>query len=182
MSKKMDRRGFLKALPFIPKAAVEEIKSPSEEEVRDIIRPPYISESSDFTKCAECSGECVAVCEERILFRLKDGSPHVVYGEKGCTFCGKCAEICEYDVLSKENPARINVEVRININKCMAWNGVMCFSCKEPCLDNAIRFEGLFKPQIIPDVCTGCGFCTNVCPSGAIEVFPVETGENEKTS
>ncbi len=182
MSKKIDRRGFLKALPFIPKATVEEIKSPSQGEIKDIIRPPYISEISNFTKCAECTGECVAVCEERILFRLKDGSPHMVYGKNGCTFCGKCADVCEYGILSKENPAKINVEVKININKCMAWNGVMCFSCREPCLDNAIKFEGIFKPRIVPDMCTGCGFCTNVCPSQAVEVSPLELNKDEEVA
>ncbi|WP_457625286.1 ferredoxin-type protein NapF [Persephonella sp.] len=184
MSRKMDRRGFLKALPFIPSAAIEEIKKPDESEEKDVIRPPYISENSDFSKCAGCEGNCITSCEEKILFRLKDGSPKLVFGEKGCTFCRKCAESCEFEVLSVENPERVYVNVKINFSKCMAWNGVMCFSCKEPCIYNAIKFEGLFKPQILPDLCTGCGFCVNICPSGAIEVFPVEreSGLDEKTA
>ena len=181
MSRRMDRRGFLKALPFIPTATVEEIKKPTEVE-RDIIRPPYSTEDTDFSKCAECKGYCVEACEEKILFRLRDGSPHLVYGEKGCTFCKKCAESCEFDVLSTENPERINAQIKIDISKCMAWNDTMCFSCKEPCLENAIKFEGIFRPQIIPDLCTGCGFCLNVCPSGAIQVFPLGRGNNEETA
>ncbi len=181
MSRKMDRRGFLKALPFIPTATIDEIKSPTEKD-EYIIRPPYCSEETDFSNCTECKGLCVEVCEEKILFRLKDGSPHLVYSNRGCTFCKKCAESCEFDVLSTENPERVNVQVGIDISKCMAWNGTMCFSCKEPCLDNAIKFEGIFKPQIVPDLCTGCGFCLNVCPSGAIQVFPIERGDNEETA
>lgn len=182
MSKKMDRRGFLKALPFIPAATVEEIKEPSIIEDETYIRPPYISDDSDFSICNECKGHCVTACEEKILFRAKDGTPYVRFTTNGCTFCKKCAEVCEYSVLSTENEEKIHADFRINIAKCMAWNGTMCFSCKEPCIDNAIKFEGLFKPQIIPNKCTGCGFCINVCPSGAIEVFPMEKKEDENIS
>lgn len=175
MSKKMDRRGFLKALPFLPKATLEEIKEEKKENTKkDVIRPPYSDENSDFSQCKECEGSCVLSCEERILFRDIDGSPYVSFNGKGCTFCKKCAESCELDVLSLEKPAKINANLKIEINKCLAWNGTMCFSCKEPCLDNAIRFEGIFKPQILSDLCTGCGFCIPVCPTGAISIKPVE--------
>ncbi|WP_456393011.1 ferredoxin-type protein NapF [Persephonella sp.] len=181
MSRKMDRRGFLKALPFIPAATVEEIKEPSSppEEELNIIRPPYSDEESDFSKCAECGGSCITACEERLLFRLQDGSPQLVFSDKGCTFCKKCAEACEFDVLSTQKPERIYALFKINISKCVSWQNVMCFSCKDPCIDNAIKFDGIFRPQIIPDVCTGCGFCIPVCPSGAIEVFPLEREREE---
>ncbi|WP_457642919.1 ferredoxin-type protein NapF [Persephonella sp.] len=186
MSRKMDRRGFLKALPFIPAAAVEEIKQPSEKnEEKAVIRPPYCSVDTDFSVCTECSGDCVSACEERIIYRLTDGSPHISFGGKGCTFCKKCAEACSYDVLSLENPEKIEAVFRINISKCVSWQNVMCFSCKDPCLDNAVKFNGIFQPQIIPDMCSGCGFCLSVCPSGAIEVFPVEREkleDEEKTA
>jgi len=180
MSKRMNRRGFLKALPFLPKATIEEIKE-SKEDVREnlsLIRPPYSDESSDFSKCKECNGSCVQVCDERILYRYEDGTPYVSFSGKGCTFCKKCAESCEFDVLSLEKPEKIKSTFMIDINKCFAWNGTMCFSCKEPCLDNAIKFEGIFRPQIIPDICTGCGFCIPVCPAGAIEVEPYKEVED----
>jgi len=181
MSKKMDRRGFLKALPFIPAATVEEIKEPSHtEEETTVIRPPYTLPDTDYSLCGECDGACITACEERILFRLKDGSPQVVFSQNGCTFCEKCAQACEKGVLSLANPARITAEFRINISRCVSWQEVMCFSCKDPCIDNAIKFSGLFKPQIIPDLCTGCGFCIPVCPSEAIEVFPLERSDYEQ--
>ncbi len=174
MSKKMDRRGFLKALPFLPKAAVDEIKEVKEEKNISVIRPPYTTPETDFSPCLECNGVCVQECEEKILFRLEDGSPYISFNGKGCTFCEKCVSVCEKGVLSLENPKRIYANFTIETKKCFAWNGTMCFACKEPCLDNAIKFEGLFRPVIQEDLCSGCGFCIPVCPTGAISVRPIE--------
>ncbi|NPA53263.1 MAG: ferredoxin-type protein NapF [Aquificae bacterium] len=174
MSKKMNRRGFLKALPFLPQAALEEIKEDKPEEILSLIRPPYSDKNSDFSLCSECDGKCVQVCEEKILFRYKDGSPYVSFDGKGCTFCKKCAEVCDFEVLSLEKLSKIEAIFKIEKNKCLAWNGTMCFSCKEPCLDNAIKFQGIFYPEIDTDLCSGCGFCIQTCPSQAISVKPLE--------
>ncbi len=181
MSKKIDRRGFLKALPFLPKATLEEIKESrieKEEHNISIIRPPYSDEESDFSKCAQCDGACILSCDEKILFRLKDGSPYVSFGGKGCTFCRKCAENCELGVLSLNKPEKIKAEFYIDTERCFAWKGTMCFSCKEPCLDNAIVFKGLFNPEVKIDLCSGCGFCISSCPSNAIQVIPYKEAEN----
>jgi ferredoxin-type protein NapF len=50
----------------------------------------------------------------------------------------------------------------------MSWNNTMCFSCKDPCLEDAIFFNAMFKPIINENKCTNCGFCVSVCPSNAI--------------
>ena len=44
------------------------------------------------------------------------------------------------------------------------------FSCKDPCVDNAIDFQGLFNPTIDLTKCTSCGFCVSVCPTDAIKL------------
>jgi len=44
----------------------------------------------------------------------------------------------------------------------------MCFSCKDPCMVDAIKFLGLFRAEIDNDICNGCGFCLSVCPTNAI--------------
>jgi ferredoxin-type protein NapF len=53
---------------------------------------------------------------------------------------------------------------------------VICFSCKEPCIDDAILFNGMFNPVIDMDKCTGCGFCLGRCPTLAIDftVIPLK--------
>ncbi len=52
----------------------------------------------------------------------------------------------------------------------------MCFSCKDPCLDDAIEFIGMFRPEIIDDKCTSCGFCIKACPTQAIEIKIIDQG------
>ena len=61
----------------------------------------------------------------------------------------------------------IYAKVTISKNECLCWYAVMCFSCKDPCLDNAIDFQAMFMP-VINDKCTSCGFCLSRCPATSI--------------
>jgi len=182
MKRKINRREFFKSFPFLPSLINEEknednksqeVEAENNEEKYQLIRPPY-SENGDFSLCRDCDGACINVCEENILKRFKDGSPYVVFNLNGCTFCEKCVEACQFGVLSKDKPEKIYMDISINTDRCMAWNGIMCFSCKDPCLENAIKFEGIFRPKIDLSLCNGCGFCVNVCPSRAIEINPIK--------
>ncbi|WP_457600934.1 ferredoxin-type protein NapF [Hydrogenivirga sp.] len=154
----MNRRDFLTA--FVP----------SSDKKAAVLRPPYTDEGTEYGVCRECSAPCVKECETGVLVMDEEGYPSLSFSKTGCTYCEKCAEACPEGVISKEKTERIRAEVVINPNRCSAWNGVLCFSCKEPCLDNAIRFEGLYKPVVVAGRCTACGFCVSVCPTGAIEV------------
>jgi len=154
----IDRRGFLGALGA--KAANREIK----------VRPPYAKESTLFgTECPQCDGMCATLCEEEIIKIGKDKIPYLDFSDSGCTYCDECLKACEPGVLSDPD-IQIQASIRINEAKCVAWHDVMCFSCKEPCLDDAIIFSGLFRPEISSDNCTACGFCIERCPSAAIEI------------
>ena len=138
---------------------------------KQTLRPPYGSDDSLFHKlCPECDAPCVTVCEEEIIVIMDDKTPQLNLLKSGCTYCDKCAEACLPEVLKVEDTHNINAKITIDKNKCMSWHGVMCFSCKEPCLDDAIVFKSLFKPVIVADKCTSCGFCIGRCPSDAIEV------------
>ena len=154
----IDRRGFFGAIGA--KAVSKEIK----------IRPPYAKESTLFgTECPQCTGVCGTVCEEEIIKFGKDKIPYLDFSQSGCTYCEECLTACEPGVLS-DPELKIQASIRINPAKCMSWQEVMCFSCKEPCLDDAIIFSGLFKPEISSEQCTACGFCMSRCPSSAIEI------------
>ena len=139
-----------------------------------VVRPPYGSNESLFqSECVACESKaCVASCDEQIIVIQEDGTPRLDFSKSGCTFCEDCASVCEPNVLSLENghtSEHINATFRISIEGCVAHHGVICFSCKEPCIDDAILFNGMFNPVIDMDKCTGCGFCLGRCPTQAID-------------
>lgn len=136
-----------------------------------IIRPPYNEDETLFHKeCPSCDAPCVTLCEEEIIVLSEDKTPHIDFSKGGCTYCDECANACEYDVLLKDSKQKISAKIEIDITKCLSWHETMCFSCKDPCLDDAIEFLGMFRPSILEDKCTNCGFCLNVCPTDAITV------------
>jgi len=137
-----------------------------------IIRPPYYGELDSFALCIECEDKsCVSVCEEKIILIMHDGTPMLdLTTSTGCTFCDECALACEADVLQVDKIRQIDALIEIDILKCLSWHQTMCFSCKEPCMDNAIDFLGMFRPTIDTNKCTSCGFCVYKCPTNAITI------------
>ena len=136
-----------------------------------IIRPPYYGDINAFDiECQNCDGKCATLCQEQIIIIGEDKTPHLNFSKSGCTYCDDCAIACEPDVLKIENKKIIDAGIRINESNCMSWTGVMCFSCKDPCLENAIDFKAMFMPSINQEKCTSCGFCISRCPSLAIDI------------
>ncbi len=147
-----------------------------------IVRPPYSSSESAFdTECQKCDGKCATLCQEQIIIIGEDKTPRLDFSKTGCTYCEDCAKACEFDVLvlisavaDEEIPLEYkeNIQANIDINpsSCLSWNSTMCFSCKDPCLEDAIIFNGMFKPFIDEDKCTACGFCISRCPTSAIDI------------
>ena len=136
-----------------------------------ILRPPYGFDESLFqSKCIECEEKsCATYCEEGIIVIKSDGTPTLNFKKSGCTFCQECALACKKGVLSLENKNEtINALFQIDFKSCLSHQGTICFSCKEPCLDDAILFTGMFKPVIDETLCTNCGFCISKCPTNAI--------------
>jgi ferredoxin-type protein NapF len=142
------------------------------EEKKSVIRPPYFQDIKDFAKsCVTCQEKsCITVCQEKIIVLLEDDTVGLDFSKNGCTYCDECANACQYDVLSVEYKTTINQTFSIELLKCISWNETMCFSCKDRCLDNAIKYIGLFRPEIDNALCTNCGFCVGVCPTDAIKI------------
>ena len=147
------------------------LKGEEHKEKDIIIRPPYYKNINAFdTECLNCAGKCATLCQEQIIIICEDKTPRLDFSKNGCTYCDDCAIACEYDVLHVEDKRMIDAGIRINESKCMSWDGVMCFSCKDPCLEDAIDFKAMFMPTIDQDKCTACGFCISRCPSAAIDI------------
>ncbi len=148
------------------------------------VRPPYLLSESFFqSECIVCESKaCAASCDEKIIVVEAGGTPLLNFTQSGCTFCEECAKACESGVLSLENSEyahKINATFRISTEGCIAHHGVICFSCKEPCFENAILFNGMFNPVIDMDRCTGCGLCLSRCPTKAISYFAMEIKSSE---
>jgi len=145
-----------------------------EEEKKPLpVRPPYgLNESLFQSKCPGCEGNaCVTSCDEKIIHIAQDGTPVLDFAQNGCTFCDACAEACPEGVLSLAHETTstwLNAVFKISLDACVAHHGVICYSCKEPCIDDAILFNGLFNPVIDDERCTACGFCLSRCPTQAI--------------
>jgi len=149
-----------------------------------VLRPPYgLDESLFQSECTSCDSKaCVTSCEEEIILIRADGTPMLNFTKKGCTFCEACANACAPDVLSLENQHTsevINAKFVISTEACVAHHDVICFACKEPCIDDAILFNGLFNPVIDMDLCTGCGFCMSRCPTKAISYDAIALNTKE---
>ena len=142
--------------------------SKKKENEQIIIRPPYFEDESSFSKeCVNCDGICSTLCEENIIIIGEDKTPYIDFTKGGCTYCDECAKACPTEVLKVENKKHIDIKIEIDMIKCISWHNTMCFSCKDPCLDDAIEFLAMFRPSI-NDNCTSCGFCINYCPTQAI--------------
>lgn len=134
------------------------------------LRPPYYKDAALFlSECVKCDTKCATVCPEKIII-MENNIPRLNFTKGGCTYCDECALACEFGVLKLEDKHEIKAHVTINQKRCLSWMGVMCFSCKDPCLEDAIEFHAMFMPTILTDKCTACGFCVGRCPADAIDV------------
>ena len=139
------------------------------------VRPPYNEDESLFQLCLECDEKpCIAICEEEIIKLDGNKLPFLSFEKSGCTFCEECAKACPSEVLVLNKEHWIKSKFSIDINSCLAWNNVMCSSCRDACDEGAINFFGVFRPTIDMEVCTGCGFCYGVCPPYAVSYMAIK--------
>ena len=157
----MQRRDFFKNLAKLAQTAPK----------TKPIRPPYFGDEALFEQiCTTCEAPCIGSCEEGILTLAEDATPVISFTDSGCTYCDECAKACPHEVLQLEHKSTIACRVVIDETLCMSYSNNICFTCKDPCLDNAIEFAGMFNPKIDDEKCTSCGFCIKYCPTEAIVV------------
>lgn len=154
--------------------------------VRTAIRPPWAFPEARFLDACERCGDCLRVCETRIIRTGAGGYPEVSFEQAGCTLCGDCAVVCKGRALSTD-PASVRPwghRVRIS-EGCLSRLGVVCRSCVEACDERAIRFRPKVGRSALPSLegalCTGCGQCLGRCPVNAIQIDhePLPAAETE---
>jgi polyferredoxin len=157
-----------------------------------MIRPPGATLTDFSALCIRC-GACVRVCPTQGLQpSLFEGgiqnvlTPRLVPRLGYCSFsCNACGQVCPTgavpDLPLEEKQQTIIGLASIDQNRCLPWAyNIPCIVCEEACpvADKAIWLEEvgavnaqgetvlLQRPQVIQELCTGCGICEYQCPVG----------------
>ncbi len=170
-----------------------------------LLRPPGAGEPERFAaRCVRC-GRCLEACPYQAIHAapLNAGrevsTPYVNARAQACRLCVEfpCAEVCPtgaLEVPAERRSAGMGVAV-INEDTCLSFQGMRCEVCYRACplIDEAITIDyrpregddihAVFAPQVVPDVCPGCGLCEQRCPVGdpAPAIVVVPTGAQEET-
>lgn len=137
--------------------------------------PPWHQGIIHADSCRDCHHPCVDACETGVIqlhaadHALK-GLPYLAFTQAGCNFCGACVTVCPLPI-PKDDQAPPNIGLaQLNQTRCLAWNKVVCMSCRFACDVNAIHMTSIHPPTINEAQCTGCGNCISVCPQQAISL------------
>jgi ferredoxin-type protein NapF len=143
------------------------------------VRPPWTSETSIAEACTHC-GACAEACGPGLISLGAGGLPALDFTAGECTFCAACADACPEPVFPDvaERKRAFSHVVAIGsttaASPCLTHRGVVCQTCRDECPEAAIRFAfrigGPAVPQVVEDLCTGCGACIAACPADAIEI------------
>jgi len=134
---------------------------------------PWIKQPSSFHQdCTQC-GDCINVCETKVIVKGSGGFPGINFDIGECTFCYACAESCDESIFSPKTVKPWQKVAEVS-DACLARKNIECRSCSDACEPMAIEFQlqigKVGQPIIDIDTCTGCGGCVSVCPVSAIDV------------
>ena len=147
--------------------------------------PPGAGSRDEFLRrCTGC-GLCIANCTGHTLkpafleYGLAGmGQPVLSFEVGKCEFeCRNCSNLCPTGALKKltadeKHHCRIG-EVRYYRERCVVvTDGTSCGACAEHCPTGALQMvpyrDHLTIPQVVEELCIGCGCCQYICPvSGA---------------
>jgi polyferredoxin len=165
-----------------------------------LIRPPGARLTSFYALCVRCAA-CSRVCPTQGLqpSLFEAGvqnlfTPRLVPRLGYCSFnCNACGQVCPTGAIPElpleEKQYTIIGLASIDRDRCLPWAyNTACIVCEEACpvADKAIVLEEvtavndqgetvfLQRPQVLRELCTGCGICEYQCPmdgESAIRVY-----------
>ncbi|WP_062269749.1 ferredoxin-type protein NapF [Endozoicomonas arenosclerae] len=147
------------------------------------IRPPWSYNEQHFLDCCSQCQQCLDACPGNILIKGEGGFPAVDFNKGECTFCEACLKACNDDALlklSSQKPWQLKASIK---PECLTFKGIACQTCVDMCGTRAMTSlfnpQGITSPRIDTDLCTGCGACFQVCPSGSIEMITLQPAESD---
>lgn len=177
------RRAFFRRPSALKAKPVTEESSPTNRWLPQ--RPPWALQEPVFVdQCTRCH-ECIAACEEDIIFIGDGGFPEVDFNRGECTFCEACLDTCTPSALYKQESTHTEqqafyFDIKID-ESCLAKQKTHCQSCKDVCEPGAISMPwpknvssgAIQTPKISIEDCTSCGACISTCPTQSISISPI---------
>lgn len=143
------------------------------------LRPPWAIDESLFLEICNNCGECITQCPTHIIKQARANYPVVDFKSGECLFCEQCVDACKpHALLKTQHNKPWSIKASIKKDACIAYKGVECRSCYDPCDARAIkmppRLGGISIPIISTDKCTGCGACFSICPVQAVTMGSIQ--------
>ncbi len=151
-------------------------------ENQKVVTPPGSLSHDHFTSnCIACY-LCVSACPTKVIvpsffdYGLAGFmQPKLDYHKNFCNFdCVRCTEVCPTGAITKQSEEEKKLikigDVRFLAESCIVTvNRTDCGACSEHCPTKAVQMvpyeDGLFIPEVYPEICVGCGACEYACPT-----------------
>jgi ferredoxin len=151
-----------------------------------VIRPPASLKPVDlYATCTRC-GNCGKACPTKIIrqdTRLGFGvlTPVVNFESGYCLeSCNSCSLVCPSGAItlfSVDAKSQIFMgKAVIKTTDCLLSFNKECDRCKAACYYKAILIQekspdSLMLPEVVLDICVGCGACKVICPTNCIKII-----------
>ncbi len=155
------------------------------------VTPPGSKSYDHFTsKCIACY-LCVGACPTNVIVPsfFDHGlngfmQPKLDYHKSFCNYdCVRCSEVCPTGAITELDVSSKHIE-QIGVAKFLYESCVVtvdrtdCGACSEHCPTKAVTmvpYNGLWLPEVKPDLCIGCGACEFACPTEPYKAIYVES-------
>lgn len=174
-----------------PKSKPSLVKGATPLRPLNYVTPPGSRSREEFlSKCTGCNA-CTAACPTHVITSSSGqlGLRHALmpvldFDRAYCSFdCKACTDVCPSGAL---NPLELNEKratpigrAKIVCTNCRLYvNGTHCGICARVCPKRAISImpttDGRRAPVLTPELCIGCGRCSNACPSKPYKAIVIE--------
>ncbi|MFW5792764.1 MAG: 4Fe-4S dicluster domain-containing protein [Bacteroidota bacterium] len=160
------------------------------------VTPPGSQSIEHFTNnCIACY-LCVSKCPKNVIvpsffdYGLQGFmQPKLDFNKSFCNYdCIDCTQVCPTgailpQTIEKKKTIQLGV-ARFYVESCIVMiDKTDCGACSEHCPTKAVNmvpFEGLWLPEVNPEICIGCGACEYACPTSPYKAIYVESNAVHK--